>query len=403
MNSKLIGGILLVTGTTIGAGMLALPVATAQLGFVGSLILLIVGWAIMLVSAFLFLEVNLRLPSNTNLISMVGVTLGKGGQAIAWVVYLLFMYSILSAYTAGGGDLFHYVLSNSGVTISPSMSAALFTFLFGLIVCFGIRAVDYANRGLMFGKMGSYLMLVILVLPFVSTGLLMDGEFKHIFSPTSLTVTSLAFSNLIIIPSLRTYFNDDITSLKKAIFIGTTIPLICYIAWDLVILGVVPLHGASGFNEIVNSSNSNSALLSALMHFLQQDNILVIAKFFTSICMATSFLSVALSLSDFLADGLRTQKQGLRGMLINSMTLLPPVIIVIYYPDTFMRALNFGGIFCLILMVMFPALMAWRGRYYEHLLVQKNTLVQVGGGKMLLVFLMTFATLLIGYGLHSTI
>jgi len=32
-NSKFIGGILLIVGTSIGGGMLALPVSTAEVGF----------------------------------------------------------------------------------------------------------------------------------------------------------------------------------------------------------------------------------------------------------------------------------------------------------------------------------------------------------------------------------
>ena len=71
MNSKLLGGVLLIVGTTIGAGMLALPVATAQLGFWTSVGMLIGCWGIMTLCAFLFLEVNLWLPPNTNLISCV--------------------------------------------------------------------------------------------------------------------------------------------------------------------------------------------------------------------------------------------------------------------------------------------------------------------------------------------
>ncbi|MBV9575717.1 MAG: tryptophan/tyrosine permease, partial [Gammaproteobacteria bacterium] len=120
MNSKLIGGILLVVGTTVGAGILALPIATAELGFWGSTLLLISCWAVMTTCAFLFLEVNLWLPAKSNVVSMAGATLGKTGQAIAWVVYLLLLYSILSAYIAGGGDLLHYLLSTSGMNISLS-------------------------------------------------------------------------------------------------------------------------------------------------------------------------------------------------------------------------------------------------------------------------------------------
>src|SRR3990167_1302438 len=149
MKSKLLGGILLVVGTTIGAGMLALPVATAELGFWGSIVLLISSWAIMTACAFLFLEVNLWLPPNSNLVSMAGATLGKWGQAVSWVVYLALLYSILSAYIAGGSDLFHYILGTAGIHLPNSASAALFTVLFGSVVYLGIRCVDYVNRGLM--------------------------------------------------------------------------------------------------------------------------------------------------------------------------------------------------------------------------------------------------------------
>ena len=102
----------------------------------------------------------------------------------------------------------------------------------------------------MFGKLGALVLLIGLIFPFVSTVNLAHGEFKHIMSPSSLTVTTVSFASLMIIPSLRTYFNEDINSLRKAIFIGTLIPLICYIAWDMVILGVIPLEGTPGLKQM---------------------------------------------------------------------------------------------------------------------------------------------------------
>ncbi len=310
MNSKLIGGILLVVGTTIGAGMLALPIATAQLGFWGSTFLLIGCWAIMTACAFLFLEVNLQLPPKTNLISMAGATLGVPGQVLTWITYILLLYSILSAYIAGGGDLFHYLLQTSGFNVSLSVASLLFTLLFGIIVYFGIRFVDYANRSLMFGKLGAFILLVVLVLPFVSKSNINHGELKQITSLNSISVVIVAFTCLMIIPSLRTYFNEDVKLLRKTIFFGTLIPLVCYIAWDLVIMGVIPFVGEHGLQQMLHSSSSNSDLIVALTYILQSQKVTLFAKFFTSICMATSFLSVSLSLSDFLSDGLNIVKRG---------------------------------------------------------------------------------------------
>src|SRR5438552_1817543 len=106
MNFKFVGGVLLIVGTCIGAGMLALPIATAELGFIGSCILLVVCWLVMTYGALLLLEVNLWMPQNSNLISMAKATIGPSGQIISWVTYLLLLYSLLCAYIAGGSDLF---------------------------------------------------------------------------------------------------------------------------------------------------------------------------------------------------------------------------------------------------------------------------------------------------------
>src|SRR3990167_3066784 len=140
---KLLGSILLIVGTSIGAGMLALPIATAQLGFVGSLILLFSCWFVMTAGAFLILEVNLWLPQNSNLVSMAKATIGPLGQIISWITYLLLLYSLLCAYIAGGSDLFHNLFVASQIPIPTWGASLLFTLLFGFIVYLGIRSVDY--------------------------------------------------------------------------------------------------------------------------------------------------------------------------------------------------------------------------------------------------------------------
>ena len=362
MNSKLLGGILLVVGTTIGAGILALPVATAQMGFWGSMALLIGAWGLMTICAFVFLEVNLWLPPNTNLISMAGATLGKYGQVVTWCVYLFLLYSILCAYVAGGGDLFHYLLTAQGFDISSGSSSIIFTMLFSVVVFFGIKSVDFVNRGLMFGKMGAFLLLVLFIIPYISSHTLIGETVKHSISPAGITVTAVAFGSLMIIPSLRTYFGEDIKSLRKAIFIGMFIPLLCYIAWDLVILGVIPFEGKGGLKDMMHSASSNSDLLSALSSILKKDSVTNLARFFTSISMTTSFLSISLCLTDFLADGFRIEKKGAGNFVVFGATFIPPLAIVLYNRDAFLPALQYAGVSCIILMVLLPALMAWRGR-----------------------------------------
>ena len=69
MNLKMLGGIMLIAGTSIGGGMLGLPIATAKGGMVNSSILLLL-LDVNDFYCFAYLEVNLCFPKNSNVISM---------------------------------------------------------------------------------------------------------------------------------------------------------------------------------------------------------------------------------------------------------------------------------------------------------------------------------------------
>jgi tyrosine-specific transport protein len=368
MTSKLIGSILLIVGTSIGAGMLALPVATAQLGFMGSLLLLCACWFVMTAGAFFILEVNLWLPSNSNLISMARATLGPFGQVLAWLSYFLLLYSLLCAYISGGSEIFENLLSLSGVHMPRWLASLSFTVLFGIIVYLGIRVTDYVNRGLMFFKLGSYFLLVILLVPFVSLTKLTTGDLTYLTSSTAVLVTITSFGYAAIVPSLRIYFAGDVKKLRLAIVIGSLIPLVCYILWDMVIMGLIPLDGANGLIAIFHSKDSTSDLintLSATAESGQASDLCI--KLFTSISVVTSFLGVALCLVDFLADGLRVEKEGAPKFWLHAMTFVPPVLIVLFFPNIFVQALKYAGIYCVVLLILLPAWMVWNGRYRRGL------------------------------------
>ena len=99
--SRVFGATLLVTGTAIGAGMLALPVLTGPSGFIPSLLVYIFCWLLMAGTGLLFLELTLWMGPEANIVSMAGRMLGSGGKFFAWVVYLYLFYSLTVAYVAG--------------------------------------------------------------------------------------------------------------------------------------------------------------------------------------------------------------------------------------------------------------------------------------------------------------
>jgi tyrosine-specific transport protein len=263
----------------------------------------------------------------------------------------------------------------------------------GYIVYNGIRTVDYVNRGLLFSKLGIYLFLVAVTLFYISPLNLAGGQFKFVTTSFTVMLTSFGFAN--IVPSLRAYFHDDAKKLHKAILIGSLIPLVCYIFWDLAIMGVIARDGNQGLVAMLHSSRSTSGLMNQLSSNLNMTSFTTMARIFTSICLATSFLGVSLSLFDFFADGLRIHKEGMGKRFLYAVTFFPPLVIVLVDPGIFIKALSYAGIYCMILLVLMPALMAWRGRYQQKI----EATYQVWGGKYLLAFLIFISVVVIITGI----
>ena len=298
------------------------------------------------------------------------------------------LYCLLCAYIAGGSDLFHNLLLLVGVVLPQAVNVILFTLLLGFVVYLGIHAVDQANRVLMFVKLGAYIILVLLLMPHVSLEKLAAGNMSQLTSTTAIMVTIASFGFASIVPSLRIYFAGDVKGLKQAIFIGSLIPLVCYVLWDMVIMGVIPMDGML---RILQSDTSTSELSNTLSATASQGVITLFTKIFTSIAVVTSFLGVALCLTDFWADGLQLERVGKNNALIFALTFLPPVVIVLFYPAIFVKAFAYAGVYSIVLLLLLPAWMVWGGRYQRK--IAKG--YRVPGGKFPVVSMVLISLVLL--------
>ncbi len=391
MRSRLFGGTLLVIGTSIGGGMLALPIVTAGAGIFYSVLSLIGCWLLMTLGALLILEVNLRLPEGSHMVSMARETLGLPGQIIAWVTFLFLLYTLLAAYISGGGDLIYGLLHEAHIELPRSLTTCLFTLVFGGVIYSGIRAVDYVNRGLMFAKLGTYLILIIIITPYIQIPKWSGGEWLALPQSVMVLITSFGFAT--ILPSLRDYFKSDVNELRQLIFMGSLIPLVAYIIWIAAIDGVIERFELI---KLMTSSHATSGLSETLRHSIHHGWINAFFNFFSSICMLTAFLGVSLGLFDFLSDGLKLKKNGRQGWLILCLTFTPALVIVLLYPGIYIQALNYAGISCVILLLILPILMAWQGRKNAN--PNKN---QVPGGSVMLGFLAIMAMMLLIIAYHD--
>ena len=152
--SKIFGSTLIIAGTTIGAGMLALPLASAGIGFGTSLLIMIALWALMAFTALLMVEIHQYADKDATLHTLAKQILGQKGKWVASFAMLFLFYSLCAAYIAGGGAQFtHRLTELAGIEISNPLGTLLFTLLVALVVTIGTSTVDKVNRLLFAGKM----------------------------------------------------------------------------------------------------------------------------------------------------------------------------------------------------------------------------------------------------------
>lgn len=376
MNKKIMGSILMILGTTFGAGMIALPVVTAHESFTMSFFLLTISWLIMTVGAYSLLEVNLTLPPNTNMISMAEKTLGKWGKSFTWLIYLLLLYILICAYLSGISDIIQSILLKLHLTIPSYIATLIGLFTFGIIVYKGINVVDQVNRVLMSFKIVAYILLVILISGHINISPIFKGDYEIHNNVLMVMLTSFGYA--IILPSLRHYLNSDKKTLRSVVLVGSLLPLLFYAIWIFVIQGLIPKEGDLSLAHLITSSHTNSQLMHSVSTKLQVSWLSAIANLFISICAATAFLGVSICLTDFIADGLKISKTEKKGIWIYVIAFLPPLLIVLIAPGIFIKALSYAGILCLILLILLPLTMLYSSRY--KLGMREHTLLPFGKG-----------------------
>ncbi len=357
MRRKIAGCILMLLGTAVGAGMLALPLATAQANWQTTLMMMIGSWLIMTAGAFALLEVNLWFPAGSNFIRMAGSTIGKPAKWITWVAYLLLFYSLLCAYLSGTSDILHGLIS----VLPRWLATFLALILLGAVVIRGVSSVDIVNRGLMSLKLIAYIILIAAIFPHIAIDNIADGNYFYQTSALMVIVTSFGFGS--IIPTLRDYLKSNVKQLTIVLLVGSILPMVIYLLWISATQGLLP---RVELTHMATSSQPNSLLMHGISQLLGNPILGTITKLFISICAVTSFLNVSIGLVDFIADGFQSEKQGWEGVKIYLFAFLPPLIVVLLAPGIFIKALSYAGFCCVFLLILLPMVMLYAGRYRQH-------------------------------------
>lgn len=396
MNFKTLGSISIVAGTAIGGGMLALPLATAALGMIPALILLVVIWGLSAYTSLLMLEINLHSGVGDNVHAITGKTLGKVGQLIQGGSFLSLLFALTMVYLMGGSSLLETRLQPIGINMSNQVAVILFTVIFGGLIAIGVKWIDKVSRILFTSMVVLLVIVVAFLLPDVNLISALNNYSTDVASGTALQQLWLAaipvvftsFGFHVCIATIVRYLEGDAASLRKVLLIGSTIPLVCYILWLLVTLGSLGGETVHSFGD-GNSKQALPKLVAALQGLAQSDIIKQIIDLFANLALVTSFLGVTMSLFDYVAELTRAKDDAVGRAKTWLITFIPPLLCALYYPDGFFKVLGFAAIPLVVMIIYLPIAMALKQR------AQKMGGYQVSGGTLGLIAAGLLGTLIV--------
>ncbi|MEH1965833.1 amino acid permease [Nostoc sp.] len=396
---SVLGSTALIAGTTVGAGILALPAVTLPSGIVPSTSGLIAVWLYALVSGLLVAEVTLNTmrteghPS-IGFLGVVEKILGKLGARIAGGAYLFMHYALLVAYITEGGEILGAAAAKVwGVQILPTwMGTTTFTLLFGGIMYLGReKFIEKLNSAFVGIVIVSFLGLLFLAGGHIQSAQLLFQNWSALGSAISVMSVALFFQN--VVPLVVTQLEGDACKIRQSIFIGSVIPLIMFLAWNAVILGSVSpdmLYGTSDSRTVFDP-------LQILRTGGAGEWLGVLVSIFSEFAIVTSFIGFVYGLLDLFKDIFLLAQGGLSSRLpLYSLVLFPPMTLGTLNPSIFFTALDYTGTFSIsVLGGIIPALMSWKQRQEQENSDSTNQSL-VPGGKVTLVVMIGVALAMMG-------
>ncbi|MRI32166.1 hypothetical protein EOPP23_04040 [Endozoicomonas sp. OPT23] len=348
--SRFWGSVLILSGTAIGAGMLALPLTAADIGFwtMAGLMLFVFLFAVL--SALLMLEANLAIEPGCSLYTMASRTLGTPGRVLATVSPLWLFYSLLAAYLAGGGSLIYQFLgAETGVLFARQLSVVVFAVIAGGFVYYSTRSVDLLNRLLFSVMVMSLLVALVMLASQTEYQNLIRREVGAWPALAALPIIFTSFGFHGSIPSLILYMRKNLSGIAAVFILGASIPFLVYLLWIYTSVGSLT-------SEQLRMIDSTGELISELSVVANTDGNLKASLYvFSDLALLTSFLGVALGLFDYLANLLKRNNSRSGRLQTAAATFVPPILFALCFPQGFVVALGYASVALAVLAVILPA------------------------------------------------
>ena len=365
---KKTGAIMLVAGTCIGSGMIALPMILAKIGIIPSIFLMLTMCSIIYYTSLVNLEINLQAGKGITLGELGRKFSGKIAEFIGVSSFKALSYALLSVYIYGGVSIFQKLLaSGSGHEYSSYHIANIYALSSVALLLLPIKLLDYVNRFLFTGLLAVVAVLLAGLISNIhwNNFPLFNDQYSNIsIWRTILPVAFTAFGFQVIFHTLTNFCNKDAKMLKSVFLWGSIIPAIVYIIWTCSILIVVHQENPIFYQEMIDGKVEVGDLIQELSSIAKWPFVQLLIWWISILAIVTSLLGVGMGLCDSIKNMLpeKITNLYLRNLLGAIITILPAYILAILIPNAFIIILGFAGMILVVIAVLLPIYLLYKAK-----------------------------------------
>ncbi len=304
-------------GTIIGVGIFGVPYVVAKSGFLIGLLFLFGLGAITLLLHLLYGEIILRTPGKHRYAGYAEKYLGLWGKRLIAFTSIFIFYGALLAYLIVGGKFLKIIFNGS-----EFMWSMIFFAVCSMAILFGLRVVAKMEVLMSIFLAAIIILIFIKGLPVINLDNLSTLDWKYFFLPYGMIFWALTGPSAI--PEMKEIFKKNYSSLKKAIILGTILPIfLC----GIFVLTVVGITGSQTSPEAIQG------MVKAL-----ENHTIIWGAIFGLLAVTTSFLVVGLSLKKTFWYDYKINKY-----LAWSLTCIVPLVAYLFNLRDFITVISFLG------------------------------------------------------------
>jgi tyrosine-specific transport protein len=317
---SLFQAVALIVSGTIGAGILGIPYAIAQVGWLPGFFSIILVGLLMMGVNLLIARVVIGTKQQLHFVGLAERYLGRVGKYLMSVIMYGMLFGILVVYILGVGESLAVLLG-----WDPRLWSTVFFLLGAMCILFGLRTIKSVEFFLSLGILCVVLLISVTLVPSINTTHFGLVSLHNILVPYG--VLLFAFHGTTSLPEAYSLVQNREKYFMEAVKVSSVIVIAIYALFTFVVLGVTGPYTT----EIATVGLGQA--IGPIM--------LILGNIFAVLAMGTSYLVAGLALRDSLVWDIKVTKS-----LATAAVTCIPYLIFLFWATSFVGMIDFvGGVF----------------------------------------------------------